>query len=234
MAELNGMVCLETIVEQINNDLFNGSRGHYYQILQWVIRGAMKLNMHILINKKVTKEVVLDEPYCLVLPNDYVRFQAIGISKHGKFVAFHNSHYRTVATTESCGLEIQNTDEAQPTPTEAIQNRLTYYPTYTYTLDEPNNRILIDGFPKLTEVVLIYQSTGINTGKATYIPIKAQEALIAWVHLQIASHTSKSSFDYNTALQRYQMEVALLGKMQISIKNLYEVAREVYMRKMSS
>jgi hypothetical protein len=237
MAEIAGYVCLETVVEEINNDLYNGSRGHYFQLLKWAVRGMMKLHLTILVDKKVSKVEVLDDPYCVVLPNDFVRFHAVGIVSHTKFIPFAKSMSRTLTTTENCGEETQNTDEATTSPTEKGTTR--YIPTYAYTLDEVNNRILLDGYPKLTAAVLIYQSTGINTGKATYVPIKAQEALIAWIHLQIAKHNPKSSamqssLDYKVAMDTWQMEVNMLGKMQLSVKNIYEVARDVYFEKLLS
>lgn len=231
MAEVRGYVCLETIIDEFLNDEYNGERGHYFQLLKWAIRGLMKLNFSVLINKKVEKVAVENEPYGIILPEDYVKFHSVGIVKYSKFIPFAKSSNRTLTTTEDCGLETQNTDEESVPPSN---NSVRYVPTYTYTLDEENNRILLDGFPKLTEAVLIYQPTGVNTGKETYLPIKAQEALIAWLHLQKAQHTTKTAFAYQTALQRFQMEVNLLGKMRISIKNLYEVARDVYYQKLLS
>ena len=232
MSELSGSVCLESIVDEILNDQFNGERGRYFQMLKWVVRVCMELKMQILIDKKVVKVEIIDEPYCMVLPNDYVKFHAVGLSKLSKFMPFHKSHARTLATTEDCGQETQSTDEATPTPDAMIQQQLFNNPYYTYTLEEHNNRILIDGYPKITEAVLIYQSTGVNTGKETYVPIKAMEAIIAGVHVLIAKHITKTNFDYTVALQTYQAKVNLLGKMQISIKNLYEVARDVYLQKL--
>jgi hypothetical protein len=232
MAEISAYNDLDSVIEQVKSDWFSGDQGHYFQLLNWGVRGLKKLKMTVLIDKKMAKVDVMDEPYAVIIPNDMVKFHAIGMPYKSKFVPFRESRRRITTTTEECGLETQGTDETVPSP----PNTQYFHPHYSYTLDEQNNRILIDGYPKITTAVLIYQSTGVNTGKSTLVPAKAEEALIAWINLQKVifmpnNNSRQKVLDVQLAQQRYQAEVNLLGKMQISIKNLYEIANEVFREK---
>ena len=219
MNETRGLNTLKSVVVDVLNDMFNGDTGRYFQFLRWGVRGYQQLKLQVLTGNKSVELTPNENPYCVVLPNDYLNFVAIGENKAGRFIRFREEMRMATTTSESCGKEVQAGEEEQPAT----------YPSnvcgayYTYKIDEQNNRILLQGYPILSQVVLIYVSSGIKVGEQTYVPPKATEAIIAFIHWQYAQfNPSATNSDKAETLARWSMELKKIQRLNINLDNLYD------------
>jgi hypothetical protein len=175
---------VQNIVYNCFSDLNAVTDENYKRYFKWVHRGYKQLRLFKLPLNVAKTLPVQTNIRCVILPKDYVSFVAIGKTDHNHFQKFSLKDDLLPNTTESCGTETQ-------TYTNPTYEKTDYYSIgggisrWYYRLDEGNNRILIDG-DTLTEATLVYKSTGIDFNGETYIPMIAEEALIAWVHYQEA------------------------------------------------
>ena len=176
---------INDIIFQCYSDLGrSATEEDHKRYFAWIVRGYKNLNLCTLpLDKAVTLDVKTGIR-CVVIPDDYVSFVAIGRDTENHFEKFVSKPDLMPNTTEGC-FTITQTDTL---PTKDLYGgyavgggRGRWY----YRLDEGNNRILIDG-DILTEATLVYKSTGIDMNGETFIPKLAEEALIAWVHYQQA------------------------------------------------
>ena len=219
MNEISGYGTLKTIVTDVLNDLFNGDTGRYFQFLRWAVRGYQQLKLQVLTGNKSVELTPQTNPYCVVLPNDYLSFVAIGYNKNGRFIRFNEEMRMAVTTSQDCGKEVQAGDEEQPAtyPTNVCDRY------YTYKIDEQNNRILLQGYPILEQVVLIYVSSGVKVGEQTYVPAIATEAVIAFIHWQYSQfNTNSTNAEKAERLARWSMELKKIQRLNINLDNLYD------------
>lgn len=222
--ELGGFFTLKQAVTDVLIDKFGTvDDARYWQLMRWAQRQMVKMKIHILPQNKPVKLPVIMNPYSVKLPGDYVNFRAIGIDNNGEFVPFDKMQSMATYIGEACGQEEQGTQEiASTTPTHGHQQ------WYKYYLDEQNQRILLQGYPYLDEVILLYVSTGVEIGGDTLIPAKVYEVMVAWLHYQLAVHGGEANLgQVEMAFKAYEREVALYQKTKININDLYAITFDV-------
>jgi hypothetical protein len=217
--EISGFGTLKGVVTDVLVDLFNGDTGRYFQFLRWAVRGYQQLKLQVLTGNKSIELTPNENPYCVVLPNDYLNFVAIGINRGGRFMRFHEEPRMATTTSQACGKEVQAGEEEQP----AVYPSNVAGAYYTYKIDEQNNRILLQGYPILDQLTLIYVSSGVKVGEQTYIPAVATEAIIAFIHWQYAQfNPNATNIDKAETFARWSMEVKKIQRLNINIDNLYD------------
>jgi len=222
MTERPGYCDLKEVTTDAMIDLMGAvDNGLYLTFLRWAVRGYTTMKLHVLSGNKSVKLTPVENPYCVVLPDDFASFVAIGVNLHGKFIRFEKDGRIASTTSELCGNEIQSGDESQTSAPN------TYYVnnySYTYKVEEDNNRILLRGYPVLGEVVLIYVSSGIKIGEPTIIPIKVREALISFIHWQYTSFkVGATGSEKAERFARWQMESNKLKRLRINATDLYDM-----------
>jgi hypothetical protein len=244
MAELSGYTTPKAIVSAVMLDEGDGSdMGQYKRYLNWVIRGYKQLKMFALPNAKEVRIAVNSDIYAVTLPKDFVKFVSIGRPYKGKMDTFIQYNELIATTTEACGQQTQ-LDSNGENVTQYNDTYNTLYGMgggigqYYYKLDLNNDRILINGSPILTTVILKYISTGIEIGATTYIPVIAEESLIAYVHWQEALNSptpdqryTKSNLSSTAVREReYQKAFNSLKYMvnMPTIQDLYDAVHESF------
>ena len=223
--QIKGYSTINSIVSDVLIDLYGKvDPARKLQYTRWLVRKYMDLKIHVIPDNKPIKLAVVQDPYSVVLPNDFLKFIAIGLPHNGRFYKFEEDRGMVKTTTEDCGNETQTQDERNL----IAPDNHPYYHGYQYTLNEPNNRILLKGFPMLSEVILLYVSTGIEIGEETIIPQKIAELLIAWLHLERTRFDSDSTvYDKQYAEKRYEQEFNKYIKLKFNLDDMYKVLFEI-------
>lgn len=201
--EVKGYSTLKTIIANVLNDLDGGNMAHYKKYMQWAIRGYKELKLFALPIATTVRLPVNSDIYSVTMPDDFVNFVAIGIPYNGKLWTFSEYKDLIPTTTEDCGQETQDTDFGENITQDTGEYIYNYGASgginqYYYKKDFGNNRVLLNGSPTLTNVVLKYVSTGVNIGSQTFIPKVAEEALIAYIHWK-RTQFDKSATAYDKA-----------------------------------
>ena len=224
--EIKGYSTINSIVADVLIDLYGDvDPARKLQFTRWLVRKYMDLKIHVIPENKPVKLNVVQEPYSVVLPKDFVKFVAIGLPHNGHFYRFEEDRRMVKTTTEECGLETQTQDERNKIPPKFVYPH--QFHNYFYTLDEQNNRILLRGFPMLSEVILLYVSTGIKMGGETIIPEKLLELLIAWLHYQNADFNGGTESEIKRKEIRYEKEFNKYIKLKFNLDDMYNVLFEI-------
>jgi hypothetical protein len=184
MGEVSGYTTIAGVVRNVLSDQEMAVESNWKRYSQWVIRGYKKLRLFTLPLDKAVPLQVQSGVRCVIVPQDFTGFTAIGKNYNNHFHKFTLKPTLMPTVNYICGIEQQ--EQMKPITIEGHTyadgggENLWYYKE-----DYANNRILIDGAP-LTEAVLIYKSTGVFTDRTTFIPKVAEEALIAFIHWQEA------------------------------------------------
>ena len=180
---------LSTIIDNVLSDQDSYAKeSNWKRYFQWGVRGFKQLQLFSLPMDQAIDLPVQSGVRCVVLPSDFIKFTAIGITRGNRFHAFTLKPDLQPTLNYVCGMPEQVTQQITPNIHRAAGYQFDYAEGggknfWYYKEDYPNNRILIDGAP-LTEATLIYTSTGIKMNSETLIPKIAEEAMIAFIHWQ--------------------------------------------------
>jgi len=214
--EITGYNTFKQLVSDVLIDKYGSvDMGRYFQLMRWAVSKYIDLKIHLLPQNKPVKLSTQMNPYCVKLPSDYVNFRAIGIDHNGRFIPFNRYDKMALYIGEDCGSEDQGTDE---------QKEPTVLPRwYTYSLDEQNQRILIQGDPYIDEVILLYVSTGIEIGGDTVISAKVYEVLLSWLHYQLAKFAGGTINEINESWATHEREVRKFQKTKFNLDSMYKI-----------
>ena len=223
---------LDSIVLQVWSDqgpqADEATRRRYFQ---WAIRGFKQLQLFSLPMDQAIDLPVQTGVRCVVLPSDFIKFTAIGITRGNLFHAFTLKPDLQPTLNYVCGMPQQVTPVIQPNIHRAAGYGNFEYAEgggknyWYYKEDYPNNRILIDGAP-LTMATLIYTSTGIKMNSETLIPKIAEEAMIAFIHWQ-EELNSKPADKGMIMIRRQEFEKAVddIRHAELNIEALMDAVR---------
>ena len=221
--ELSGFLTLKQAVTDVLIDKFGAvDDARYWQLIRWAQRQMIKLKIHVMPQNTPVKLTVEMNPYSVKLPDDYVNFRAVGMDYNGKFYPFDRQKDMAMHVGEECGQPVQGDGETVDITVTDYQQLW-----YTYQLDEQNQRVLLQGYPYLDEVILLYVSSGVKIGGDTVIPAKVYEVMVAWLHYMLAKHSGGTIAEIQEAWATYEREVALYQKTKISLDDLYAVVFDV-------
>ena len=200
MAETSGLKTLDQVVEEF---LFKTKKpkDEYFRFYQFAIDGIRKMRM--LHMKGVTKWARLNISALgtIAMPSDYVSFIGVVVPISGQFWYLTEKNNIVITTTggaldsdEGEGVDISDSYYMGYPATGGI-NREGYF-----KIDEPNRRIWINSADR-TDVVLLYNSSGVNLTGATYVPQRAVEALHTFMLNKDAMYTGDANMASFYALE---------------------------------
>ena len=216
--EINGYTTLSKTVKSAQVDLYGSGldRGRYFQMLKWARDCYIDLRLHLLPQNIPVELPVINNPYSVKIPGDYMNFIAIGRERDGRFEPFDEDRGVIKVMKEACGSGIDYADRPS-----------SYW--YRYTLDEQHDRILLGGIPTLTTVILLYVSTGVKIGEQTVIPRKVEPVIRAWIHYQRELFDPTKGGMFQVMEQRYTNELRKLQKFNFNMDAMYWILDEVKM-----
>jgi hypothetical protein len=203
-----GIITLQTIVDEVMNDLNETSRYDFKRYLQWAIRGFNKLNM-LHLNTVETYVSRVSSINTIDLPDDYIDYYRIGYVYDSYIYEITRNDDITMVMTESCGEEVADTNLTDAMPIVNLTwigapNRTFDVGEFRY--DRANNRLILKGQYTDVDIVVEYKSSGVRLDGRTYIPLIAKETLIAFVHWQRTEFDGESDVKVLRAKQRFQEE----------------------------
>jgi hypothetical protein len=157
----------------------------------------------------------------ITLPEDYVSFVSLGVPYAGRLWTFTKEGRLIPPVTEEDGEAVLSNDRQE----DAVLGDGGFIGGYGVSggrneyymrIDQEHNRIILNGFSR-TEVLLTYQSTGINISGETYIARMAEEAIIAFVHWKRKQHSINPKFhmwEIREAKGDYDIELEKLKHLQ--------------------
>ena len=226
--EVSGYTTIDNILRNVWSDQGeSATEANQKRYFQWVIRGYKLLRLYTLPLDKAVPLQVQSGIRCVILPQDFVSFTAIGKNYNNHFHRFSLKPGLIPSVNYVCGIEEQIPEHPY------IPGGYNYADgggenLWYYKQDLGNNRILIDGMP-LTTATLVYKSTGVNFDGATFIPKLAEEALIAYVHWQEALNgTKRNKIDVVDAQLRKTEWQTAVTDIQIAELNIDSLMDAVY------
>lgn len=210
--DLTNVIELRKLVEEVLVEEETPIRAYArYKIA--AIRGLTELHLlHLDKHKEAWLPVSTIET--VTLPDDFVRFEAIGVPIHGRLWTFTKDDKIITPTGLIGGSEALNSDRG-----EGVEKEVNFDPGYTtgggyntnyYKIDLDNNRIILQGTDR-TEVLLYYLSSGVSIDTATYVPLQAVKAL-----KKIIQHTISSNKLTNSQNLRHDMAVFQVREREVS------------------
>jgi len=210
MAEISGVKTLPQVVEEY---LFLSKKpmDEYTRYFQLAIRGFKKAKLfHLKGFPKVVKLTVSDiKTIDISSVDDYMSFIAVGVPLNGEYwwlterghLVFSQSG-ATLDSDDGEGVDVNDSYFYDYQSGGGI-NREGYI-----RVDEANRRIIINKLQaSRTEVFLLYISTGINAGAATYIPDRVVPMLHAFMSWMDKSYTDQNPAVIKMAQDHYFSEV---------------------------
>lgn len=216
-SDTNAFVNLQHIVNDVKVDIDDFSERSHKKLIRWATRGMEEFGLHGLNIVKTRKLFVDYDSNCVSLPEDMLAFLAVGTVQDGKFYRFG---YNPAITTSLEDI----TDDYRPADSKMMDYRIN--DTY-YKLDLNNNRIVLSG-ERYEYVFLKYKSSGVDNESNTYIPVLAQEALIAFVKWCIVRDNPKvPEYIINRKYKDYSRKYDLMMARQLgTIEEIYDVFAE--------
>jgi len=229
--KLSGQITIKQIVMDVIEDL--GAESKWYKnMVRWAIRGYGQLSLFHLDVFEEVKLTSSDLNICTV-PDDYVNWVAIGVPYYGKLFTVSRDNKLITTTTTVAGnnnttVEILSVEEG-----EGITIGASSYRHYgevggknQYRIQWINSRqFVLNGLPKAT-VILRYVSNGLNASGESFVPVLAQEALIAYIKMKFVERDPKSMSSLQYWKQNYEEQTELLRYAQFA--SLEDIADAVY------
>lgn len=186
MADTSGLITIKNVVDGF---MFKtrADSSDFKLLYQLACEALIELNLWVLEDGRnlVKLNMTGNDIYIVDLPDDYLKFIAIGVPVNGKLVTLTRDNGIITTTTESGGAETLDSDYG-----EGVDINSSYGYTYGatggrntdgyYKIDEANRRIVFRNVTK-TEVFLEYVSSGLSLDSETYIPAIAKRAMESYM-----------------------------------------------------
>lgn len=208
MAELSGLKTLTQVVEEYLF-LSKKSMDEYFRYQQLAIKGFKKAKLFHLKGFATVVKLVVSAIKTITIPDDYMSFVGVVVPIKGEYWLLTE---RKAMVFSQTGVTLDADDG------EGVDIGDTIYPGYPSVggvnsegyikMDEANNRIIINSLPtSRTEVFLLYVSTGVNAGAATYVPGRITDMLHAYMMWMDKVYTDQSPGAVQMAQRHYWDQV---------------------------
>lgn len=189
-----GVVTLNAIVK---NALWQAKRpsSDKARFYEFAYRGYRELRLHHVREGVKLSKLTPDAINCIDFPEDMIDFVGIGVHVNGKLSLLTRNDDIIITTTLVGAVETQDNDSGEDVDIYDSNTDGYYakggvnYDGY-YKVDWENRRIMLNSVTR-TEVVLAYVSSGTNATGDTYIPVKYEPALIAYIMWQDSRYDDK-------------------------------------------
>lgn len=194
--KLGRLVSIDSVVHNVLNDLGDYDKVYFLRYKQWAIRGMKKLGLHVL-NIRETDYFTVDSNNLVNLPDDFIDYIRVGVVLDGRIWTLTQNENIPLTREWEGGQPVQYTDIQDTEPLPEIGTWLAA-PPKVYNLaffryDKEYNRMVFSGDMAGESVLIEYISTGVSKNGVTYVPVQAEEAVIAWVHYQRVLNDPKST-----------------------------------------
>lgn len=205
-----GLVTLKHIVKKA---LWQARRtqNDYTMFYELAHRGYRELRLHYVREGVKFAKLTPDSINCIYFPSDFIDFVALGVPVDGKFVTLTRKD-DIIATTTLVGA-IETLDSVSGEGTDLLDSdtygfyaRAGYNLDGYYKVDWDNRRIIVNSVTR-TEVILAYVTSGTETASDTYVPVKYEPALIAYIVWQDSCYDDKRLAIANEFKVRYKEEL---------------------------
>lgn len=218
MADTSSVRTIKDIVQGILFQ-YKKPKTEYKRYYQLLIRGYMDImRFHSGYSLKQVQLPVDSTLKSVTLPSDYESFIAIGVPSSGRLKLFVRDDRIPISTIEIGGDEVFDTDLG--VGVDIGDNAFIGFGEGSnykelYTIDERNNRIILNGFNS-AEVILWYTSSGVSVTETTYIPVRFIEALEYYVLWKdIIADEGKSANRAMMYKQEYLNEIDKLRALEL-------------------
>lgn len=196
MAKTDALVTFDYIVDQILLLSDDMPERYSSKLKQLAIRGYRELNLTTIPQGKVLEWMTLDSNYMILLDDDVVSVNDVFVPIDGMMWSL--TRRKDIIPTYSIvgGAETLDSDRGEGVdivPVEGVGlgasggiNREGYY-----YYDDRNRRLIFRNVKTLTEVLVDYNTTGVELTEQTYIPSYAEGAVTAYVKWQLEAFSSK-------------------------------------------
>lgn len=179
-----GVVTLNAIVK---NALWQAKRptSDKARFYEFAYRGYRELRLHHVREGVKMLKCTPDSINCVDFPEDMIDFVGIGVHVNGKLSLLTRNDDIILTTTLVGSVETQDNDSGEDVDIYDSTTDGYYakggvnYDGY-YNIDWENRRIMLNSVTR-TEVILAYVSSGTNATGETYVPVKYEPAIIAYV-----------------------------------------------------
>lgn len=234
MSDTNGLVNVVKVIEdymlQSHTD-----RSQRARISAIALQGVRDLNMFRIDNSKI-EEIPMTAINTVNLPDDFLKLVSIGIPFNGKMWFFTRKDDIIKTTSFIGGAEVLDPNDGEGVDLGKYNQFLGYgtrggVNQYYYTVDEPNRRIIINGFPQ-TKVILIYISSGISLSNGVFIPQYAYNSLFAWIaYKDVMFNPNVSGLDKQMREENYYTETRKLARFRIpTIEEIRDTLYSTYVQ----
>lgn len=182
--------------------------------------GYRKLNTKVLSEGRVIKLYTMDTNLIIPFPDDLIELNDVFVPKDNQVWSLTRKTLIPKITEISQGAEIIPEDwgggndiphtEGIYYETKGGQNDLGYY-----DIDKTKRIIFFRNVPR-SEVMLDYNSSGINSIDTTYVPVQAKEALENYVMRELSAFSVIKPNLYNLYDDRYSKELAELRMLDFN------------------
>jgi hypothetical protein len=210
-----GVVTLKQIVKSA---LWQAKRppSDYRMFYELAYRGYRELRLHHVQEGVRYAKLTPNSINCVDFPEDLVEFVGIGVPVNGKLVPLTRNDDIVITTTLVGAVETQNSTSGEGV--DIIDSNTTgfyakggiNYDGY-YKVDWENRRIMLNSVTR-TEVILAYVSSGTNAEGETYVPVKYEPALIAYIVWQDSRYDDKRIAIAQYFEQQYNKEILNLDE----------------------
>lgn len=179
-------------------------------------RGYRELRLHHVQEGVRFAKLTPDVINCVNFPEDLVDFVGIGVHVNGKLVLLTRDDDIIITTTLVGAVETQSSTSGEGV--DILDSNTTgfyakggvNYDGY-YKVDWENRRIMLNSVTR-TEVILAYVSSGTNATGETYVPVKYEPALIAYIVWQDSRYDDKRIAIAQYFEQQYKNEIMNLDE----------------------
>jgi len=228
--ETNGLITLQTCVDDVLNKLDSYSDSLIARYLRFAERGLSKLNLFVLDNARTEVLEINTRINQVSVPSDFVRLIRLGVELNGKIYTLTNDEELRVDKDFSCETEPSGSSDTIATDdfcrsdnycgwNYQLRGGMSEYGTYRIN----DNVIQFGQEVNLDKVTIEYVGSGLKVADVTYIPEKARETIIAYI-MKERLHSGNSTLgEREEAKQDYYYELAQLQAAQMpSFDEIYD------------
>lgn len=227
----NGVMPLTQVVASILNKRNDYSKHDRKRLLQFAIEGFREFGLYHLPTIQSEWIKVNQDLMTVPLPDQLMEFLSVGIALNGEYWEFTkiengiNPQGFKELNEERQEVDLDTSIKSQNFATPGGQNE------YKFDYDKNNRRLVIYTNLPLTEVLVIYKSTGINADGDTLIPIHAFQALRAYIQMEdIDDDTQVSMGEKARRLDRYLFHLKNMrdAENRFTVAEFLDAARSGY------
>jgi hypothetical protein len=199
MADTSSQITLDKIVNQLL--LFSElPKNKFVAFKQLAIRGYRELNITTLQEGVYYTWNTLDSNYIVALDDEVVKVIDVFVPVNGEMWSLTRQDTIVPTTTLSNGSTTLDPDRGEGDdiyPVEGLgfasSGGINYEGYYTY--DNQNRRLIFRNVQQLTEVLVMYTTSGVSLTEETYIPSYAEAAVTAYIRWQYETFKLKPNYN---------------------------------------